>query len=49
MNTKPKLIPKELQELIASKSLATGILILDDYRNGKVSIKKIKQLYQNFP
>lgn len=43
---KPK-YPKQLLDFIATKSLATGICILDDYKNGKVPVKKLLEIYKN--
>ena len=41
--------PKILLDFIKDKSLATGICILDDYKNGKVPVKRLLEIYKNYP
>lgn len=41
--------PEKLLEFIRNKSLATGICVLDDYRNGKIPVNKLIEIYKNHP
>ncbi len=48
MKTKTK-YPKELLEFIKTKTIATGICVLDDYKYGNVPVKKLLEIYKNYP
>ncbi len=41
--------PQALLDFIKNKSIATGICVLDDYKNGKVTVKRLIEIYKNHP
>jgi len=41
--------PKTLLDFISTKSIATGICVLDDYKNGKIPAKVLIEKYKNHP
>lgn len=44
-----KKYPKSLLDFVSTKSIATGICVLDDYKNGKISVKVLLEIYKNHP